>query len=120
MRNVDEKLGGNFHADPSRELLEIIIQAYNLIDIPPFNGKYTWSNKRTGSHNIKERLDRFLVQERIAASFSSIKSKIIQASASDHKHVVMNLDKGRNVGPLLFKYNKIWDFKEEFRTLIQK
>jgi len=116
---VDEKLGGNFHSDPSREALEAIIQSHNLIDIPPFNGKYTWSNKRTGCHNIKERLDRFLVQERIAASFSSIKSKIIQASASDHKPVVMNMEKGRNLGPLPFKYNKIWNYKEDFRTLVQ-
>jgi len=69
---------------------------------------------------MKERLDRLLLQERIVASFSSIKSKIIQASTSDHKPVTLNLEKGRNLGPLPLKYNKIWDLKEEFRNLIQK
>eukprot|EP00253_Pinus_taeda_P020133 PITA_20133 len=100
-------------------MLESIIQSHNLMDIPLSNGKYTWSNKRTGSFNIKERLDRFLLQEGIAASFQSIKSQLIHALASDHKPVILNLDKGRNLGPLPFKYNKIWDLQEEFRTLIQ-
>eukprot|EP00253_Pinus_taeda_P009472 PITA_09472 len=120
IRNADEKLGGNFYADPSRDSLETLIQAHNLLDIPPQNEKYTWSNKRTGNSNIKERLDRILVHERIVASFPSIKSKIIQASTSDHKPVVLTLDKGRNLGPLPFKYNKAWDYKEEFRKLVQE
>eukprot|EP00253_Pinus_taeda_P010799 PITA_10799 len=119
IRNVDEKLGGNFFADPSRDSLETLIQVHNLIDIPPHNGKFTWSNKRIGIHNIKERLDRILVHEIIVAGFPSIKSKIIQASASDHKPVVLTLDKGRNLGPLPFKYNKSWDSKEDFRKLVQ-
>jgi len=119
IRNVDEKLGGNYFADPSRDMLEIIIQSHNLIDIPLSNGKYTWNNKRSGHHNIRERLDRFLLQEGIAASFQSIKSQLIHASASDHKPVLLKLDKGRNLGPLPFKYNKTWDLQDEFRTLVQ-
>eukprot|EP00253_Pinus_taeda_P031935 PITA_31935 len=120
IRNADEKLGGNFYVDPSRDSLETIIQTHNLVDIPPQNGKYTWSNKRIDNSNIKERLDRILVQEGIVASFPIIKSKIIQGSASDHKPVVLILDKGRNLGPLPFKYNKAWDSKEEFQNLIQE
>eukprot|EP00253_Pinus_taeda_P024741 PITA_24741 len=119
IRNVEEKLGGNYHADPSRDMLESIIQLHNLMDIPLSNGKYTWSNKRIGLSNIKERLDRFLLQEGIAASFQSIKSHLIHASASDHKPVILNLDKGRNLGPLPFKYNKIWDLQDDFRSLIK-
>eukprot|EP00253_Pinus_taeda_P010215 PITA_10215 len=89
IRQVDEKFGGNFHPDPSRDKLETMIQLFNLIDIPLSNGKYTWTNKRVGSHNIKERLDRFLIQE------------------------------GTNLGPLPFKYNKHWDNYEEFSILVQ-
>eukprot|EP00253_Pinus_taeda_P021522 PITA_21522 len=119
IRNANEKLGGNFFVDPSRDSLETLIQARNLIDIPPHNGKFTWSNERIGIHNIKERLDRILVHERIVVGFPSIKSKIIQASTSDHKPVVLTLDKGRNLGPLPSKYNKSWDSKEYFCKLVQ-
>eukprot|EP00253_Pinus_taeda_P028357 PITA_28357 len=39
IRNANEKLGGNFYADPSRDSLEAIIQTHNLVDIPPQNGR---------------------------------------------------------------------------------
>lgn len=119
IRNIEEKIGGNFLADPSRDSLEAIIQTHNLIDIPPYNGKFTLSNKRIGIHNIKERLDRILIHERIVSGFSSVKSKIVHTSALDHKLVVLILNKGRNLGPLPFKYNKSWDFKEDFRKFIK-
>eukprot|EP00253_Pinus_taeda_P030717 PITA_30717 len=118
IRNADEKLGGNFYADPSRDSLEAIIQTHNLVDIPPLNGRFTWSNKRIGNNNIKERLDQILVQERIVARFSNIQSKIILGYFSDHKPVALILDKGKNMGPLPF--NKAWDNKEEFRALVKE
>eukprot|EP00253_Pinus_taeda_P008155 PITA_08155 len=119
IRQVEEKYGGNFHSDPSREKLETIIQLFNLIDTPLSNGKYTWTNKRAGSHNIKERLDRFLIQEGMASNFQAIRSHIIHGTASDHKAVVLTLDNGTNLGPLPFKYNKSWDSHEYFRSLVR-
>lgn len=89
-----------------------------LIDISPSNGKYTWSNKRVGKRNIKERLDHILVQENIAPSFNSEGSKIIHTMTSDHKPVAIILGKMDNQGPLPFKYNLIWDNNEDFRNLI--
>lgn len=32
--------------------------------------------------------------------------------------MILNLDEGRNLGPLPFKHKKTWDLQEEFRTLI--
>eukprot|EP00253_Pinus_taeda_P001792 PITA_01792 len=119
IRNAEEKLGGNFYADPSREALEEIIQTHSLVDIPPQNGRFTWSNKRTGKNNIKERLDRILAQERIVANFQRIQSTIIQGYISDHKPVALRLDKGKYTGPIPFKYNKVWDNSEDFRELIK-
>jgi len=100
--------------------LEDIIAEHKFLDIHPNNRKFTWSNKRTSIHNIKERLDRILIQEDIAANFSSIKRKIVHASTSDHKPVVLILDKWENQGPIPFKYNKIWDSKDRFRNLIKQ
>eukprot|EP00253_Pinus_taeda_P026690 PITA_26690 len=119
IRSAEEKMGGNFFADASREALEEIIQAHSLVDIPPQNGRFTWSNKRTGKNNIKERLDRILAQERIVANFSRIQSTIIQGYISDHKPVALHLDKGKHMGPIPFKYNRAWDSSEDFRNLIK-
>lgn len=119
IRNAEEKMGGNFFADPSRDALEKIIQEHSLVDIPPQNGRFTWSNKRTGKNNIKERLDRILVQQRIVVNFARIQSSIIQGFISDHKPVALNLIKRENLGPLPFKYNRAWDSSEVFRNLVR-
>lgn len=120
IRNTEEKLGGKYFTDPFRDNLEEIIQAHKLIDIPPQNGRFTWSNKRTGRNNIKERLDRILVQEKAAANFQRIHSSIIQGYTSDHKPVVLRLEKEEDLGPLPFKYNKAWDAKEDFKSLVKE
>jgi hypothetical protein len=36
------------------------MQDWDLLDIKPSTGKYTWSNKRVGPGHIAARLDRFL------------------------------------------------------------
>lgn len=107
-------------ADPSRDTLEEIILNHNLVDFHPQNGRFTWSNKRAGRNNIKERLDRILVQEGIVISFACIKSFILQGYFSDHKPVTLRLDKGSNMGPLPFRYNRAWENQEDFRTLVQE
>eukprot|EP00253_Pinus_taeda_P003355 PITA_03355 len=119
IKNSEEKLGGNFFADTTRDALEEIIQTHKLIDTPPQNGKYTWSNKRTGKNNIKKRLDRILAQDKILANFQRIQSSIIQGYFSDHKPVALRLDKGNYPGPIPFKYDKEWDSNEGFRELIK-
>lgn len=68
VRNIEEKFGGIYHTNPSRDALDTIMKQHNLMDICPNNGKYTWSKKRVGKNNIKERLDRTLIQENIATS----------------------------------------------------
>lgn len=105
--NIEEKLGGKYIGDLSRPALEDNTAQHKLLDFPPSNRKLTWSNKRTEIHNIKERLDRFFIQEDIKTIFSSIKSKIVHASALDHKLVVLILDKWENQGPIAFKCRKI-------------
>lgn len=96
VRSIEEKFGGTYHTDPSTDILEEIMQQHNLIDISPSNRKYTWSNKRVGKRNIKERLDRILIQENIAVVHNSIKSKIFHTTTSDHKLVTTVMGKMEN------------------------
>lgn len=49
-----------------------------------------------------------------------MKSKIVHASASNHKPVVVILDRLENQGLIPFKYNKLWDSKEDFGKLIRE
>jgi len=38
VRSIEEKFGGTYHIDPSRDILEEIMEQHNLIDILPSNG----------------------------------------------------------------------------------
>ena len=56
-----EKKGGNMVHDPMRERMEDLISNWDLSDVKPAKGKYTWSNKRVNSSFIAAHLDRFLI-----------------------------------------------------------
>jgi len=105
VRSIEEKFGGTYHTDPSRDIK--IMEQHNLIDILLSNRKYTLSNKRVGKSNIKERLDRILIQENIAAVHSSIKSKNLHTIASDHKPVTIVMGKMENQGSLCWVWSMI-------------
>jgi hypothetical protein len=56
-----EKRGGIFGPDPFWSNLEEPIADWDLLDIPPLCGSFTWSNMRAGLGHIAARLDNFLV-----------------------------------------------------------
>ena len=61
MLAAEEKKGGSLVRDPAREWVEDFILDWELEDIKPTSGKFTWSNKRIAPGHIAARLDRFLV-----------------------------------------------------------
>jgi len=58
---VNEKKGGSPVRDPAREWVEDLMLGWELEDIKPTSGKFTWSNKRVGPSHISARLERFLI-----------------------------------------------------------
>jgi hypothetical protein len=46
IRNSAEKRGGNFGRDPFREKMEELIEDWDMLDISPQRGKFTWTNMR--------------------------------------------------------------------------
>lgn len=56
-----EKRGGTVVRDPAREWVEELIQDWDLMDVKPSKGNFTWTNKRTRPGHIAARLDRFLI-----------------------------------------------------------
>ena len=57
----NEKKGGLRCKDHLQDYVEDLIQAWDLIDLKPKIGCFTWSNHRVGVASISARLDRFLV-----------------------------------------------------------
>ena len=97
-----EKKGGSPVRDPAREWVEDIMLDWELEDIKPTSGKFTWSNKRVGPGHISARLDQFLVHSSFLILGLHASSEILQACISNHKPISLTLSTGENMGPIPF------------------
>ena len=115
-----KKKGGSPVRDPAREWVEDIIMDWDLEDIKPSKGKFTWTNKRVGLGNIAARLDRFLVQSSFLTLGLFATSEILQACTSDHKPISLSLSPGENLGPIPFRFSPIWVSMDGFYELVSE
>jgi ribonuclease HI/exonuclease III len=118
--SAEEKRGGSIVRDPAREWVEDLISTWDLMDIKPTRGRYTWTNKRTGPGHIAARLDRFLVQSSFLTLGLSTSSGILPNSTSDHKPIMLEIKKDLNQGPIPFRFNSSWLQDKDFRSIVAK
>ena len=114
----DERKGGSRVRDPFKEIVDDLILEWDLMDIKPSMGKYTWSNKRTGPGHIAARLDRFLVQDSFLLLGLNLASKILPFGGSDHKPIILELAMIKNLGPIPFRFNPLWATQPDFQKLV--
>jgi ribonuclease HI/exonuclease III len=116
----DEKRGGSIVRDPAREWVEDIAAAWDLLDIKPTKGRYTWTNKRIGPGHIAARLDRFLVQSTFLVLGLETKTEILTHSASDHKPIRLEIKKDQVKGPIPFRFSPNWINDKGFSDIVAK
>ena len=104
--SAEERRGGFKVRDPFGERMEDLISRWDLTDIKPKNGIYTWSNRRLGPGHIAARLDRFLVSSHLLNPIPEV--KILCSAVSDHKPICLFFPLAENLGPLPFRFNRIW------------
>lgn len=91
---------------------------WDLEDIKPYVGKYTWTNKRLGSNHIAARLDRFLVQSSFLSCGLTTSSKILPNCTSDHKPISLELSLDGNLGPIPFRFSPLWIQQDAFHEVV--
>ena len=114
----NEKKGGSPVRDPSREWIEDIILGWDLIDIKPIKGKFTWSNKRIGPGHIAARIDRFLVHSYFLSLGRLASSKILPHYTSNHKPILLDLALDQDLGPIPFQFSPLWIQHEDFLQVV--
>ena len=117
--HANEKMGGCFSPDPSRDRLEAIIRDHELVDVVPKNRRYTWNNRRLGNGNIMEMLDKFLINLLFLSSFSVGYVSFLSTSASYHYPITLMLETHCPLGPILFRYNPLWNWDPAVREIVQ-
>lgn len=117
---TNEKKGGSPVRDPAREWVEDIILGWDLMDIMPVKGNFTWFNKRLGPGHVASRLDRFLVHSSFLSLGLLASSKILPNSTFDHKPIQLELALDHNLGPIPFRFSPIWIHHDDFLNVVFK
>jgi hypothetical protein len=72
IHNLDEKRGGTRHLEVESEEFQSLNDNLGLIDAHTPNGIFTWTNRRTDSHQIACRMDHFLLSDSLMMEGTSM------------------------------------------------
>jgi hypothetical protein len=114
-----EKKGGRHITSSSNRGLLGVVQDQGLIDLNFSGLAFTWSNKRSGAVNIKEKLDRALANTRWCELFPRALVKHFPPFSSDHAPIVLYTDGELTGLPKPFKFEEIWTRDETSGIVIE-
>ena len=103
----NEKKGGLRGRDFMLGMVEELIQNWDLNDLKPKFGRYTWSNHRSGAANISARLDRFLVNSSLIDGQFLVSTKILPKLSSDHHPISLLFEREEELAPIRFKFSPL-------------
>lgn len=115
-----KKMGGSQKGERSLRSFRNFVNNVRAIDLG-FNGpKFTWSNKRIGWANIRERLDRGICNVEWQNLFPNAGVRHLTAPNSDHNPILLDthLDMGKGVRPLRFE--AMWAKEESSVAVVEK
>eukprot|EP00253_Pinus_taeda_P006650 PITA_06650 len=115
-----EKRGGSIVRDSATEWVEDLLQDWDLLDIKPVSGMFTWSNKRIGPSHIAARLDRFLVHSSFLLLGLDACVHILPCSTSDHKPIKLTLHAHVDLGHIPFKFSPLWIKEPKFLQVVKE
>jgi hypothetical protein len=79
-----------------------------LVDLGFVGNRFTWSNHRSGSANIRERLDRGFANQNWVHIFPNSLIKHFPAIQSDHCPILLSTSGSYQNIPKLFRFEVIW------------
>eukprot|EP00253_Pinus_taeda_P034292 PITA_34292 len=92
---------------------------WDMINIKPSSGKYTWSNRRLGLGHIAATLDTFLVQGSFLLLGLESRMHILPCSVSNHRPIKLDLVAHMDQGPIPFKFSPFWVKEQTFMQLVK-
>ncbi|KAL5775011.1 hypothetical protein ACOSP7_012568 [Xanthoceras sorbifolium] len=118
--HIEEKLGGNERIGPGMFNFRSIVELCDFVDLGFSGPLFTWNNKRGGSRNVQERLDRFFATSQWVNLFSGIKVEHLGFMFSDHRPISAKFVRGgpSGGGDRKFRFEPFWLKDEECYSVI--
>jgi endonuclease/exonuclease/phosphatase family metal-dependent hydrolase len=115
--SLEEKKGGIRRLDKESANFQDMIDTLHLIDVETWNGTFTWTNRRSGVHQVAFRLDRFLILESLMLDGPLIEANILPKSGSDHWPVQLWIDTVSTPKFKPFRFENFWLSFPNFQEL---
>lgn len=104
----EDKRGGRAVGGPSTGGLRGFVNQFGFIDLGFHGHPFTWSNRRSGAHNIQERLNRSLVNAQWKPLHPHASLLHLTAIHSNHKPLLLNTNPGSHNLPKPFRFEAMW------------
>uniref|UniRef100_A0A2N9F3J3 RNase H type-1 domain-containing protein n=1 Tax=Fagus sylvatica TaxID=28930 RepID=A0A2N9F3J3_FAGSY len=105
---IDEKIGGRKIGEGSSRSFRNFVYSVGAIDHDFSVPKFTWSNKRAGFPNIRERLDKGLCNQEWQCIFPKAGIKHLIASSSNHNPILLDTQREINGRARPFRFEAMW------------
>lgn len=106
--SAEEKEGGHPHHPSSSLGLSHVMMTFGLLDLGYNNNKFTWTNKREGTTNIKERLERAIAKTKWQELLPRATLFNLSTSASDHDPILLNSNGELYKKTKQFRFEEMW------------
>jgi hypothetical protein len=107
-----EKIGGISPPTKTIQDFSQFVDNNGLMDIPPIQGKFTWTNRRDGFAQIAVWLDHFLLSQEWKLQHVQLSSEILSFPESDHYPISLSITRSadimHNQGKSSFKFERMW------------
>ncbi|KAG6730863.1 hypothetical protein I3842_01G100500 [Carya illinoinensis] len=120
IRPEGEKIGGVCHSSRGRDEFNRCIQDCSLVDLPYSGNRFSWCNGRLGGGRIWARLDRVLVNTGFLSSFPNSCLMYLPRTSSDHCPMITSLWVDMRVGPIPFRFQRMWCLHEDFLGVVSE
>uniref|UniRef100_A0A2N9FSP0 CCHC-type domain-containing protein n=1 Tax=Fagus sylvatica TaxID=28930 RepID=A0A2N9FSP0_FAGSY len=114
-----EKRGGISNVGGSSKYFTNFVDHVGAIDLGFSGSKYTWSNKRSGWANIRERLDRGICNADWQSMFPKAGVKHLSAPNSDHIPILLDTHLESHSGTRPFRFEAMWVKDESSVNVVQ-
>jgi len=75
--NMDEKRGGTHRLEVESMHFQALNGKLGLNDMKTLNGLYTWTNRRSGAHQVACQMDRFLLSDSLLMEGTTLEARIL-------------------------------------------
>ncbi|XP_026400244.1 uncharacterized protein LOC113296127 [Papaver somniferum] len=117
--NNTEKEGGNEASTSIFNLVHRTIQQIGFMDLGFHGDPFTWSNQREGESNIRERIDRGLVNVKWFNVSPDYTVYHLSRVASDHNPLLLDVCPVKLGGSKPYKYFRGWKEHKDYNMFVE-